>query len=80
MPKRAGKGKIETSTAAPLSLPPVVDKHQATDKLLDHLFEMALKGNLTAAKLYLDFQLKRGNDEPSGLSAEDALKLLNPES
>jgi hypothetical protein len=77
MPKRAAKSKIETSTAAPLSLPPVVDKRQAMDKLLDVLFEMALKGDLAAAKLYLDFQLKRGSDEPSGLTAEDALKILN---
>jgi hypothetical protein len=77
MPKRAAKSKIETSTAAPLSLPPVVDKGQAMDKLLEYLFEMAMKGNLTAAKLYLDFQLKRGSDEPAGLTAEDALKILN---
>jgi hypothetical protein len=77
MPKRAAKGRIETSTAAPLSLPPVVDKRQATDKLLEVLFEMALKGDIAAAKLYLDFQLKRGSDEPPGLTAEDALKILN---
>jgi len=77
MPKRAAKSQIETSTSAPLSLPPVVDKRQATDKLLEVLFELAVKGNLTAAKLYLDFQLKRGSDEPPGLTAEDALKILN---
>jgi hypothetical protein len=68
---------METSTSAPLSLPPVVDKRQALDKLLEVLFELAVKGNLTAAKLYLDFQLKRGSDEPPGLTAEDALKILN---
>jgi hypothetical protein len=79
MPKHAGKSKMETSTSAPLSLPPVVDKRQALDKLLEVLLELALTGNLAAAKLYLDFQLKRGSDEPPGLTAEDALKLLNQE-
>lgn len=80
MPKRAAKSRTEATTAMPLTLPPLVDKRQALDKLLDVLFEMALKGNLAAAKLYLDFQLKRGSDDPPGLTAEDALKLLNRES
>jgi hypothetical protein len=77
MTKRATTGRIETSTSSPLTLPPVVDKWQATDKLLEVLFGLAIKGDLAAAKLYLDFQLKRGGDEPPGLTAEEALKILN---
>ena len=80
MTKRIAKGKIEASTSAPLTLPPVVDKRQATDKLLEILFELAIKGDLGAAKLYLDFQLKRGLAEPDGLTAEDAMKMLNQDS
>ena len=79
MTKRAAQSKIETSTSAPLTLPPVVDKRQALDKLLEVLFELAVKGDLAAAKLYLDFQLKRGAQEPDSLTAEDAMKLLNRE-
>lgn len=79
MPKRIVKSKTEATTSAPLTLPPIVDKRQAVDKLLDVLFELAVHGDLSAAKLYLDFQLKLGLENPSGLSAEDALKMLNRE-
>jgi hypothetical protein len=79
MPKHTVKNKIETTTSAPLSLPPVVDKRQAVDKLLDVLFELAVKGDLSAAKLYLDVSLKLGLENPAGLTADDALKLLHPE-
>ena len=79
MPKQIAKPKIETATSAPLTLPPIVDKRQAVDKLLEVLFELAVKGDLSAAKLYLDVSLKLGIENPSGLSADDALKLLNPQ-
>lgn len=76
MPKSSAKPKLETATCAPLTLPPIVDKAQAADKLLDVIFEMAVGGDLAAAKLFLDYILKRGSTEPAGISAEDALKLV----
>ena len=75
--KTTRRKKIATATTAPLSLAlPPVDRQAAAEKILDKLFELALEGNLNAAKIYLDYRLKGGSDLPEGLTLEEAIRLL----
>jgi hypothetical protein len=77
MDKRKPRKKTEACTAESLrpALPPV-DTNAAIEHLLGALYLLALDGNLNAAKLYLDYRLKREPEGPAGLTAEDALRLL----
>ncbi len=68
--------KIEAQTAGPMQLAPPPDRQAAREHLLDVLYALALEGNVTAAKLYLDFSKDDRDAEPSGLTAEEALELL----
>lgn len=73
MPKR----KIETHTARSLKAVKPIEKEDKVQALLDDLYKLAMeKNNTTAAKIYLDVVLKRLSEEPVGLTAEDALKIL----
>ncbi|RPH95490.1 hypothetical protein EHM69_04270 [candidate division KSB1 bacterium] len=78
MSEKKSKSKLTTQTSLPLfpALPPV-DKEAAVENLLDKLYELAVNGDLSAAKLYLDYRLKRNSGEPAGLTVEEALKLLS---
>ena len=72
MPKR----KIETHTAKPLKTAAPIEKRDPVTELINALHGLAMKGNTAAAKLYLDYVLKRRSDEPDALSAEEALRIL----
>jgi hypothetical protein len=72
MPKR----KIETHTARPLKTPKQVGQKDPIQELLKALHALALDGNTTAAKLYLDYMLKQNSDEPNGMTPEEALRIL----
>lgn len=65
--------KLEAATTAPLNVAPPPDKAAARERVLAVLFRLALEGNVSAAKLYLDCG---GADDDGSLTAEDVLKLL----
>jgi hypothetical protein len=80
MPKGKPRGKTEAATSAPLTAPPVLQKDDPVERLLTTLLQLGLEGNIQAAKLYLDTVTERRGQEPGGLSADDALKLLQQHS
>lgn len=75
--KRPPQRKLHAATAAPLTLPAPPEKTTAREQVLAVLFRLALEGNVSAAKLYLDC-VESGDD--GGLSAEAALKILQEHS
>lgn len=68
--------KMAAQTAGPMKLAPPPDRQAAREHLLDILYALAIEGNVTAAKLYLDCSKDARDAEPSGLTAEEALRLL----
>lgn len=76
MSERKARRKTETQTAQPLQTAPPIEKDDSTQKLLGVLYTLAIEGNVTAAKLYLDFCSKQKGEEPDALTAERALELL----
>lgn len=72
-PAARPRRKLETATTAPLSVAPPPDKNDARQRVLAVLYRLALDGNVSAAKLYLDCV---GADDDGALTAEDVLKLL----
>lgn len=82
MTSRSKNTKIETVTSEPLSPPPQLElpfepvPDNAVQQLLSKLFKLATNdNNIPAAKLLLD-ALKDKSADPSALTAEDALKIL----
>ena len=71
-PKR--KAKIEAATTQPLHVSSSLPQ-QSIEALLSRLYELALKGNTAAAKLYIDHMTDEKPDI-SQLSPEDALKII----
>jgi hypothetical protein len=80
MPKPITRGKTEGATSAPLTAPPALQKGDPVERLLAALLQLGLEGNIQAAKLYLDTVSNRNEDLPAGLTADDALKLLQQQS
>jgi hypothetical protein len=84
--KPKSRRKIAAQTAEPLKPAAPIEKSKAASapvrdddaiqKLLGVLYALAIEGNTTAAKLYLDFCAKQVSNDPTGLSADDALKIL----
>ena len=74
MPKK----KIETSTSAPLKTPQAVDIRNPHEKLLAKLLQLALEGNMAAAKLYLDYRNFDEKEQGKGetLTPDEAIKLI----
>jgi hypothetical protein len=70
------KRKLETQTAQPLQVAPPIEKEDPVQKILGTLYSLALDGNVTAAKLYLDFCARQSGDEPDALTPDQALALL----
>jgi hypothetical protein len=75
---RITKQEIEATTSESLQLPlpfePVPD--DAVPRILSKLFKLAIEGNTSAAKLFIDILKDKSEDAPAALTAEDALKLL----
>jgi len=76
MPEPKRRRKTEAVTSAPLKSPPTLQKDDPVERLLSTLLQLGLEGNIQAAKLYLDAVSDRREQEPAGLTADDALKLL----
>lgn len=74
MSKRKPPCEAQTAASLTPAAPPVAE--DPIEKLLGALYVLALEGNVTAAKLYLDYTARRRGEEPAGLTAEEALKLL----
>ncbi|MBU0509889.1 hypothetical protein KKH27_13785 [bacterium] len=70
------KRKLETATAAPLTPPKPVDVSDAREQVLGVLYGLALEGNVSAAKLYLDLTSDADSESEETLTPEDALRLL----
>ena len=47
------------------------------ERLLDKLYELAMNGDVRAAKLYLDFSLRSNSEQSPGLTLEEAIALIN---
>jgi hypothetical protein len=75
-PKRKPRKKIAAQTAEPLKPAEPLVKDDPVQKVLGVIYSAAMEGNVSAAKLYLDFCTKQSSGEASGLTADDALKLL----
>jgi hypothetical protein len=68
--------KIEARTVeTPVLLPPV-DLRAARETILDVLFRLALKGNVTAAKVYLTVTNPDAVTADDEFAMDDAVKLL----
>ncbi len=75
---RSSKEKLETDTSLKspqLSLPLAPVPTDAENKVMELLFALAMKGNVSAAKLFLDCCHADPDDEPA-FTVEDAMKLL----
>jgi hypothetical protein len=76
MTKAKSNKQIETVTAMSLEIPEHVEPIKARSDLLDKLLELALAGDVRAAKLYLDYSFKSNAEAKSGLALEDAIQLM----
>lgn len=76
--RKPRRKNVESATSEPLAPPPVFPPSEtdAVQKLLGALYTLALEGNVSAAKLYLDYTARQKGDDPAGLTNEDALRLL----
>lgn len=78
MTLKSSSRKEETATSespqVPIPFDPVPD--DAVPRLLGKLFELAINGNIPAAKLLLDILDKRYDGSQPTFTTEDALKLL----
>jgi hypothetical protein len=76
--RRTRRKTVETATCETLAPPPVAAPVDAdpVQKLLGALYALAIEGNVSAAKLYLDYTARQRGDEPAGLTADEALLLL----
>jgi hypothetical protein len=66
---------ISAATAI-IASPLPVGKIIARQKLLEQLYDLALAGNVSAAKLYFDLA-EKDLDDTDALSTDQALKLLH---
>jgi hypothetical protein len=73
LPVRQPSAKADKPQQLELILVPVPD--DAEEKVIELLFALAMKSNISAAKLFLDYCHSDPDDEPV-FTAEDALKLL----
>jgi hypothetical protein len=80
MSNKKSRGKTEAATSAPLTMPPALQKDDPVERLLSVLLDLGLAGNIQAAKLYLDAMSERLEKEPAGMTADDAIKLLQQRS
>ncbi len=76
MAERKPKRKIEACTSAPLTAPPPPETDDPFQQIMAKLYTLAVEGNVTAAKLYLDYSMKDLSENANGLSLDEALKLL----
>ncbi len=71
----------ECSRTRPVTKPPQLElpfepvPDDAVQHLLRTLYDLAIGGNTSAAKLFLDLMKDKSSD-PSALTVEDALKIL----
>jgi len=75
MPEKKSRKKLAAHTAESLTTPPPVTDNPRED-VLAKLLELALGGNVAAAKLYLDCTAGESSHDDSALSADEALKLI----
>lgn len=71
------KKSIETQTSLPLQASADgVSKADGVQQILQTLYNAALEGNVAAAKLYLDYMQKNLLGEPTGITVEEALRIV----
>jgi hypothetical protein len=73
---RKPRRKREAHTAESLQPAAPVEKEDAVQKLLGTLYALALEGNVTAAKLYLDYCAKQKGEDTNALTPEEALRII----
>ena len=79
---RKPANKNEAQTSEPLQPPPQLElplkplPDNAVPQILGKLFDLAIEGNPSAAKLLLDVLDKKYSDAPTRFTVEDALKLI----
>lgn len=80
MSERKRKPRLETQTAQPLQAAPPIEKEDPIQKLLGVLYTLAVEGNVTAAKLYLDYCARQKGEDSSALTPEEAQRILREQS
>jgi hypothetical protein len=69
--------RLQTTTAQALAPPSIPPPHDALHELLQAIYNLATKkGNVAAAKLYLDYHLRIAADDNQQLDKDDILKIL----
>jgi hypothetical protein len=71
---------MEAATTMPLEIPEHLEPTEAREQLLDVLLMLALAGDVRAAKLYLDYSFKSNVEAKTGLSLEEALRIMQTSS
>jgi len=72
--KSTSKPTVNATTSEPLHVSSSLTE-QSVAALLEKLFELAMKGNTTAAKLYIDHMTDTQPDTAQ-LSPEEAMKIV----
>ena len=68
--------KLEAATTMPLEVPAHSNPADDRSQLLEVLLELALAGDVRAAKLYLDYSVRSNAEANTGLSLEEAIQLM----
>jgi hypothetical protein len=71
---------MEAAITMPLEIPEHLKPAEAREQLLDVLLMLALAGDVRAAKLYLDYSFKSNVEAKTGLSLEEALRIMQTSS
>ncbi|MBU1637304.1 hypothetical protein KKC97_06510 [bacterium] len=77
MIKQTKSNTLEAATVLPLEVVEQYTPDFARSRLLTVLLQLALAGDVRAAKLYLDYSFSANLESQSGLTLEQALQIMN---
>lgn len=68
--------RLKANTSQALTINKPLARDLELRELLDSIYKVALEGNVTAAKLYLDYHMRIKGDDPDLATVDDVYKIL----